>query len=106
MTEFSQRNIMKSLVSFFLTALVAFNIQAQPTTLQATAPNGALVILTQDVGPCQNGAKVAKYIAPNKVDKLTGCWKISDQAPVVSIGWFDGDGSAIPAQVFKPTQSL
>lgn len=106
MTESLQRNIMKSLVSFLLTAFMALNIQAQPTTLQATAPNGAIVILTQDVGPCQDGAKVAKYIAPNKVDKLTGCWKISDQAPVVSIGWFDGDGSAIPAQVFKPVQSM
>lgn len=97
---------MKSLVSFLLTAFMALNIQAQPTTLQATAPNGAIVILTQDVGPCQSGAKVAKYIAPNKVDKLDGCWKISDNAPVVSIAWFDGDGSAIPAQVFKPVQSM
>lgn len=96
---------MKYLIGLFL-SVVATTSFAQPTTLQATAPNGALVILTQDVGPCQNGAKVAKYIAPNKVDKLDGCWKISDSAPVVSIGWFDGDGSAIPAQVFKPTQSL
>lgn len=96
---------MKYLIGLFL-SVVATTSFAQPTTLQATAPNGAIVILTQDVGPCQDGAKVAKYIAPNKVDKLTGCWKISDQAPVVSIGWFDGDGSAIPAQVFKPTQSL
>lgn len=96
---------MKYLIGLFL-SVVATTSFAQPTTLQATAPNGAIVILTQDVGPCQNGAKVAKYIAPNKVDKLDGCWKISDSAPVVSIGWFDGDGSAIPAQVFKPTQSL
>lgn len=96
---------MKYLIGLFL-SVVATTSFAQPTTSQATAPNGAIVILTQDVGPCQSGAKVAKYIAPNKVDKLTGCWKISDQAPVVSIGWFDGDGSAIPAQVFKPTQSL
>lgn len=96
---------MKYLIGLFL-SVVATTSFAQPTTLQATAPNGALVILTQDVGPCQNGAKVAKYIAPNKVDKLDGCWKISDSAPVVSIGWFDGDGSAIPAQVFKPVQSM
>lgn len=96
---------MKYLIGLFL-SVVATTSFAQPTTLQATAPNGAIVILTQDVGPCQDGAKVAKYIAPNKVDKLTGCWKISDQAPVISIGWFDGDGSAIPAQVFKPTQSM
>jgi len=96
---------MKYLIGLFL-SVVATTSFAQPTTLQATAPNGAIVILTQDVGPCQSGAKVAKYIAPNKVDKLTGCWKISDQAPVVSIGWFDGDGSAIPAQVFKPVQSM
>lgn len=96
---------MKYLIGLFL-SVVATTSFAQPTTLQATAPNGAIVILTQDVGPCQDGAKVAKYIAPNKVDKLDGCWKISDSAPVVSIGWFDGDGSAIPAQVFKPTQSL
>lgn len=96
---------MKYLIGLFLSVVTAASF-AQPTTLQATAPNGAIVILTQDVGPCQDGAKVAKYIAPHKVDKLTGCWKISDQAPVISIGWFDGDGSAIPAQVFKPTQSL
>lgn len=96
---------MKYLIGLFL-SVVATTSFAQPTTLQATAPNGALVILTQDVGPCQDGAKVAKYIAPNKVDKLDGCWKISDNAPVVSIAWLDGDGSAIPAQVFKPTQSM
>ena len=96
---------MKYLIGLFL-SVVATTSFAQPTTLQATAPNGALVILTQDVGPCQDGAKVAKYIAPNKVDKLTGCWKISDQAPVISIGWFDGDGSAIPAQVFKPVPGV
>ena len=66
---------MKYLIGLFL-SVVATTSFAQPTTLQATAPNGALVILTQDVGPCQDGAKVAKYIAPNKVDKLTGCWKI------------------------------
>lgn len=97
---------MMKLLTFVSGLVMAGAVASNPTTLQATAPNGAIVILTQDVGPCQNGAKVAKYIAPNKVDKLTGCWKISDQAPVVSIGWFDGDGSTIPAQVFKPTQSL
>lgn len=79
---------------------------AQSPTMQAVAPNGAIVVLTQEVGVCKNGAKVAKYIAPNKVDKLDGCWKISDSSPVVSIAWLDGDGSAIPAQVFKPVQSM
>lgn len=95
---------MKYLIS--LLALVATTTFAQSPTMQAVAPNGAIVVLTQEVGVCKNGAKVAKYIAPNKVDKLDGCWKISDNAPVVSIAWLDGDGSAIPAQVFKPVQSM
>lgn len=95
---------MKYLIS--LLALVSTTAFAQSPTMQAVAPNGAIVVLTQEVGVCKNGAKVAKYIAPNKVDKLDGCWKISDNAPVVSIAWLDGDGSAIPAQVFKPVQSM
>lgn len=96
---------MKYLMGLFLSLLVASSF-AQSPTMQAVAPNGAIVVLTQEVGVCKNGAKVAKYIAPNKVDKLDGCWKISDNAPVVSIAWLDGDGSAIPAQVFKPVQSM
>ena len=96
---------MKYLMGLFLSLFVA-SIFAQSPTMQAVAPNGAIVVLTQEVGVCKNGAKVAKYIAPNKVDKLDGCWKISDNAPVVSIAWLDGDGSAIPAQVFKPVQSM
>lgn len=93
----------KYLAGLFL-ALTVGAVSAQ--TLEALAPNGAVVVLTQEIGVCKNGAKVAKYIAPSKVDTLGGCWKISDSAPVVSIAWFDGDGSAIPAQVFKPTQSM
>lgn len=79
---------------------------AQTGNMQAVAPNGALVILTQEVGACQEGAKSAKYISPDKKIKLNGCWKISENAPVISIAWFDGDGSAIPAQVFKPVPNL
>lgn len=96
---------MKYLISLLLSVAAGSSL-AQPSTMQALAPNGAVVVLTQDVGPCKNGAKVATYIAPNKKDTLPGCWKLSDSAPVVSIAWFDGDGSAIPAQVFKPTQNL
>ena len=96
---------MKYLIGLFL-SLAAGAVASNPTTLGAIAPNGAVITLTQEVGPCKNGAKVATYLAPNKKDTVNGCWKISDQAPVISIGWFDGDGSAIPAQVFKPTQSL
>jgi hypothetical protein len=81
-------------------------VASNPNTLQATAPNGATIILTQDIGVCKNGAKVAKYIAPNKVDTLDGCWKLSDSAPVVSIAWLDGDGSAVPAKVFKPAETI
>lgn len=95
--------MIKYLVGLFL-ALTVGTVSAQ--TLEALAPNGAVVVLTQETGICKNGAKVAKYIAPNKVDTLGGCWKISDSAPVISIAWFDGDGSAIPAQVFKPAQSM
>jgi hypothetical protein len=85
---------------------VAGYSQAQPNTLGAIAPNGAVITLTQEVGPCKNGAKVATYLAPNKKDTVNGCWKISENAPVVSIAWFDGDGSAIPVQVFKPISGV
>ena len=96
--------MIKYLVGLFL-ALGLTTAQAQDRMF-AVAPNGAVITLTQEVGPCVNGAKVANYLAPNKKDTLNGCWKVSDSAPVISIAWFDGDGSAIPAQVFKPVKTL
>lgn len=94
---------MKYLISLLL---AAFSITASAQTLVARAPNGATIQLHNEVGQCVQGAKRATYISPDKTITVPGCWKISDSGPVISVAWWDGDGSAIPAQVFKPQQNI
>ena len=72
-----------------------------PVAAQARHPGGAVIQLHAIEGPCVAGAKLATFIAPNGVDKLNGCYKIGPDATTVGIAWFDGDGSTIPARVFK-----
>ncbi len=96
---------MKYLISLLLSIVVAFNANAQPTAMQAVAPNGAVITLTQETGPCQFGARLAEHLSPDKKTLTKGCWKINDNT-VVSIAWFDADGSGIPVKVFKPVETF
>lgn len=79
---------------------------ASPVLVQARHPGGALIQLHGPGGPCVSGANLATYTAPNGVDKVQGCYKVSHDAGTVGIAWFDGDGSTIPLKVFKPVDGV
>lgn len=78
----------------------ASNAVAQ-TTVQAKAPNGAVITLTQEKGPCVKDAFKAIWISPDKKETIPGCWTATDT--VVSIVWFDTDTTNVPKAVFKIT---
>ena len=81
----------------------ASNAVAQ-TTVQAQAPNGAIITLTQEKGPCIKDARKATWLSPDKKETIIGCWTANET--VVGIVWMDGDSSNIPKAVFKMTPSL
>lgn len=95
---------MKYLISILL---AAFSIAAAAETvaMRAIAPNGAVITLTQEKGPCEGTARLATHLSPDKKMTTKGCWK-TDDGVVVTIAWLDGDGSGIPAKVFKPVESI
>jgi hypothetical protein len=99
MTEYK----MKYLIGIIL---AAFSITASAQTLEARHPGGAVIQLHNEKGPCVNGAKLATYISPDKTQTVPGCWKVSDSAPVISVAWLDGDSTAVPAQAFKPKETM
>jgi len=88
---------LSTFVSGLVMAVLAASSVAQPNTLSATAPNGALVTLTQETGPCQAPAKLVHWKL--KSDAVDGCWKLEGE--LVKVAWLDGDSSVIPVQVFK-----
>ena len=73
-----------------------------PIILQARAPNGALIQLHDQEGPCVKGAKLATWVSPDMKEKIQGCWKTDGE--VLTIGWFDGEPSAIPMKAFLASQ--
>lgn len=88
---------LSTFVSGLVMAVLAASSVAQPNTLSATAPNGALVTLTQETGPCQAPAKLVHWKL--KSEAVDGCWKLEGE--LVKVSWLDGDSSVIPVQVFK-----
>jgi hypothetical protein len=88
---------LSTFVSGLVMAVLAASSVAQPNTLSARAPNGALITLTQETGPCQAPAKLVHWKL--KSDAVDGCWKLEGE--LVKVSWLDGDSSVIPVQVFK-----
>jgi hypothetical protein len=84
--------------------LAAFALAGQAAAaevvVQATAPNGAVIMLHKEDVQCVGGAKMATWRSPNGTSTVSGCFKISTSG-IVSIVWFDTDTSNIPVQKFK-----
>ena len=93
-------------ISTTVLALLTFGANAgiidAPILLQARAPNGALIQLHDQEGPCVKGAKLATWVSPDMKEKIQGCWKTDGE--VLTIGWFDGEPSAIPMKAFLASQ--
>lgn len=92
------------MIKYIAGLMLAFGMtvaSAEPNTISAVAPNGAVITLTQEQGPCAPPAKVVHWQL--KSDKVDGCWKLEDE--LVKIAWLDGDSNMIPVKVFtkKPT---
>lgn len=95
--------MMKQLIFASGLAMAAVAAYSQ-TTVQAQAPNGAIITLTQEKGPCIKDAFKATWLSPDKKETIVGCWTANDT--VVGIVWLDGDSSNIPKEVFKLPSSL
>lgn len=96
-------NKLIAILALVFTGAAASNAVAQ-TTVQAQAPNGAVITLTQEKGSCIKDAFKAVWISPDKKETIIGCWTANET--VVGIVWLDGDNSTIPKAVFKVTPSL
>ncbi len=99
MTEYK----MKYLIGIIL---AAFSITASAQTLEGKDRTGATVTLTQETGPCVNGAKLAYYVSADKQMKVSGCWTVPPGAEGISLAWFNGYIGGMPIQVFKPKETL
>jgi len=94
--------------AFFLAAALALiGTQAAASEVDyvrvARAPNGAVIELFPQSGPCMAGAKIALHTAADGT-KTPGCYAETDA--VVSVVWFDTDTSAIPKSVFKKAEPV
>lgn len=79
---------------------------AAEVVAQAKHPDGAVIQLHAVVGPCQSGAMLATYIAPNGMDRVQGCYKVSPNGAGVHVVWFDTDASSLPTRVFKKPEEV
>jgi hypothetical protein len=84
-------------------ALIAFSTYANSEVLLvATDKSGASIMLTDEPGPCVDGAKLSYWVSPDATHRIPGCYKIYPQG--VAVSWFDGDRGDIPlAALRKPT---
>jgi hypothetical protein len=73
-------------------------------TLVAHSSTGASVELTQDAGPCVDGAALAHWISADALRRVPGCWRLA--GAVVTIGFLDGDAMSVPAGAFKTPAPL
>lgn len=91
-------------------ALAAASAHAQlitaPVLMVATPPNGAIIQLHDIAGPCVGPAKLATWVAPGGKEKLNGCFKVDADSGVVSIAWFDGDGSSVSVRAFRVPEEI
>jgi len=71
--------------------------------LQADLAQGITVILTDEVGPCANPARVARWIEADPKNFTLGCYKLVP-GNYIQIAWLDADTGTIPAPVFKPVK--
>ena len=68
----------------------------------AASSTGAEVRLSQETGPCVQGARLAEWVSPDAQTRIPGCWRLAGE--VVEIGFLDGDSLRIPVGAFKPTR--
>jgi hypothetical protein len=70
----------------------------------AVSSTGAEVRLSQETGPCVQGAHLAEWVSPDAQQRVPGCWRLAGE--IVEIGFLDGDSLRVPAAAFKPVQGL
>lgn len=93
--------LLVALLALFCMPAMAADLITAPVLVQARHPSGVLIQLHDISGPCAPGAKLATFTAPNGIDKVNGCYKLSPESGTVGIAWLDGDGSTIPMRAFK-----
>ena len=87
----------------FLVSFVAFSASAE-TLAVAPGRDGSSIILTDEVGPCVDGARLAVWISPDAKSRIPGCYRVFAQG--VAVSFFDGDRGDIPMQALKKPTSM
>ena len=86
-------------------ALIACAAYAQAgVVMVATAPDGSSVMLTDETGPCVDGARLAVWVSPDAQRKVAGCYRVFPQG--VAVSFLDGDRGDIPHGALKAPTGL
>lgn len=68
-------------------------------------PNGAVVNLPREAGPCVGNGHRAEYVDPIKHESVTGCWTVQPNG-VVTVAFLDGDFMAVPLRAIQQPKAL
>jgi hypothetical protein len=82
---------------FFIALLFAITPTAFAATMEVREPGGAVILISDERGPCVGDAMSAAYVS-KKGDRTPGCWVTDGR--VVFIVFFDGETAKVPVQVF------
>src|SRR6185369_14176440 len=106
LTTFNRALVAALVVCVFLLLATLLTPASAATgiTAEADGPDGSVIVLYEDAGPCVGGARRAEYVAPDGKTKTPGCWVATPRG--VSVAFFDGEGGAIPATALRPPKSV
>jgi hypothetical protein len=63
------------------------------------AEDGALLALTDELGPCLGGSRQAVWTSADGKERVPGCWRLS--GAVVQVAFLDGDAVEVPVRLLR-----
>jgi hypothetical protein len=72
--------------------------------LVATSPSGESIMLTDETGPCLDGARLAWWVSPDASKRVPGCYRAFPQG--VAVSFLDGDRADVPMGTLKAPTGL
>ena len=85
--------------SALLLALLMALPAAAKTIAVVRADNGALMQLTDEMGPCLGPARQAIWMSADGLERIPGCWRLHGKN--VLVAFLDGDVAEVPVSLLR-----
>ncbi len=86
-----------------LALLLALPAQAA-TIAVARMDDGRILSLTDEVGPCVAGARLATLASADAMERVQGCWSLGRQA--VLVAFLSGECVLVPVSVLRRPEEI